>query len=1595
MRRSWRVVWRLCAVLLALIMVGALVGVLYPLVQADALPAPPLPPFTPEPPDLQETLVLGSTTFAPQTPGSVRVLVRDPRSGTPLAGAAVRLSLAPVGSTSGEALFSGLTGELGTVDAAFDVPALAEGEWSLVVEVDGPIGAQRIVRPAVVQRAIDAALAMDRAVYHPGDVVHGWLWAVGQVDRRPVAGVPVRWTLLDARGNPVCSQANETSQVGTANGACRLADVIGEGTYRMRAALDGITVEREVEVRRSAPGELGVELRMREGYLLLGAPAVGAVTVTDPYGDPVDAASVAVSVRRDPGVEALHALYAAGETDPGGVFAFEAEWDLRAAELLGETPGTAWLVAQVEDASGRRGQSALRLPVSAQALYVTAWPENGALKPGVESLVRVRVAAPDGTPVRCQLEATFGEGGAPIEAACDEEGMAYLRTTPEAGPRLTITVRAVDGRNHEATSRFTLPVLDTAQPLVIRPDRDVYRPGEEIRVDAIAPADARAVYLDVRVNGQPVAAYAAPVVSGHASFGITPPGALPGRVELDAYAWLPDGTLARDVRAVLVRAEPALDLSLSPDARVHPAGGSARVLAQAIDARGGVEGVISAWATLSSAGGVALAPPAGAVRAPSAVAAPDLAPQYAEVVSRTRPVPAAVQRELTAYDLAWTARRQRLGAAAERAQWGMVGVAALAWTVVLPVLWRSGVGRGRTAIGALLAWALLTAGGVLLAHGALAAMGVGAVVALTLAWLGAVVTGLVQAWLDRDRSGLVALVLTVGAAALAVGIRAALERGGAPASAPTSAGWVALAATTLAACVLGVARLAERRFSRASASLALVALVGCTWGGGVLAGRGPDVPAYQAPTLPAPLPVPPTPVPVQGEQTLYLPAAQEERLPFADAFALSDDDVLFWEPERETDAQGEAALQVPLPASPGEVRLHAIAVGRDGAWGAAEVALLATQPLVAHFSPPTEVSVGDRLDLPLSLHNAVSISQTVQVTLTEAPWFRLRQAGAGVQQAVLQGGETRVLVLPVEARVWGEQTLTVTVESEAWRGVITRTVAVAPDGMWVARAYSWWTADWTSHLFRIPWSALADTDQIAVKAYLGPHAILEEALGRAVQQGGAAFDQAAAGVEARLLYVRYLEQTGRWEGAERAALEQMLAYDAQRLLAYQTPEGGFSVLGSGTPDLFRSATALRCLGELAALSLVDHSVVDGAARWLLGQQGADGTWRLADLPASWSRLRHAELPVTAYVTWALVDAGYGDARGVVAAAAYLEQMMDQVQDAYVLSLVANALVARQQPSDALSAALARLSEQAAERERMAVWSSDLQTLSGSVGGDPDADGYMTPSRRVEVTALATHALAHAGVYPEQVAKGLAMLTDSRDVNGTWSAPWATVWALRAYLASLPEPAASPGEVGLSSAVQVTVGDAEAEPLLLEGDVGAQAAFSDLSKGYNDVQIAVDGDEVAFQIVGSYCTLWSQVPAPLPEEEDLSVEVRYARTSVEVGDAIDVSVDVMLNRPGEAPLVELELGVPPGLSPISADLDRLVAEGTIARHERDGQRLLIHLLNLSSQQPLRFTYRLRALYPVRVSTGPTYAWDVSNPQRPAIRAPIEIEVLGRQ
>src|SRR5205085_3235043 len=97
--------------------------------------------------------------------------------------------------------------------------------------------------------------------------------------------------------------------------------------------------------------------------------------------------------------------------------------------------------------------------------------------------------------------------------------------------------------------------------------------------------------------------------------------------------------------------------------------------------------------------------------------------------------------------------------------------------------------------------------------------------------------------------------------------------------------------------------------------------------------------------------------------------------------------------------------------------------------------------------------------------------------------------------------------------------------------------------------------------------------------------------------------------------------------------------------------------------------------------------------------------------------------------------------------------------------------------------------------------------------------------------------------------------------------------------------------------------------------------------------------------------------------------------------------VRLNGAGEADSALIDLGLPPGFGVETADLDALVQAGqsaapgspaTIERYELTGRQILVYVRHLQGGQPLHFSYRLRARFPLKAQTPASQAYDYYNP-----------------
>lgn len=466
-----------------------------------------------------------------------------------------------------------------------------------------------------------------------------------------------------------------------------------------------------------------------------------------------------------------------------------------------------------------------------------------------------------------------------------------------------------------------------------------------------------------------------------------------------------------------------------------------------------------------------------------------------------------------------------------------------------------------------------------------------------------------------------------------------------------------------------------------------------------------------------------------------------------------------------------------------------------------------------------------------------------------------------------------------------------------------------------------------------------------------------------------------------MLVLDYLQSTGQVNPEIQLTAEKYVATGYQRLVTFEVPGGGFSLFGQPPAAVFLTAYGLMEFTDMARVYPVDSDLIDRTARWLMNQQNSNGSWQDQGYSEHWQI--GSELPTTAYITWALIQAGYTDTPEVGRAIAYLRENAGQQTESYGLALLANALTAFDPADGSTKAVLQKLYDIRVEGGDKVYWQSKQPSFMGAAGD----------SGSVETTALAAAAFIRAGVYPDAVAGALSSLIQSKDSWGTWSTTQATILSLKTLLLATQ----SAGGLSQPATVRVSLNKELTKDIVITPDnadvvhtVTFDQGFS--PSGQNRLQLDVEGgSNLMYQVATAYYLPWEAVPVSSSAEELLDINVAYDRTQLSVNDTATVNVGIRLNREGVVKMALVDLGVPPGFTVLTEDLSRLVEQGLIARYELTGRQIIIYLEDFAGGQPLQFSYRLRARFPMRAQTPPTQAYDYYNPTEQTIQAPLEMVV----
>jgi uncharacterized protein YfaS (alpha-2-macroglobulin family) len=685
-------------------------------------------------------------------------------------------------------------------------------------------------------------------------------------------------------------------------------------------------------------------------------------------------------------------------------------------------------------------------------------------------------------------------------------------------------------------------------------------------------------------------------------------------------------------------------------------------------------------------------------------------------------------------------------------------------------------------------------------------------------------------------------------------------------------------------------------------------------------------------------------------------------------------ETLLWKPELITDDQGRLApLPIHLADSITTWRLSASAVSADGRLGATQLPLKVFQPFFVDLDLPVSLTRGDEVGVPVVVYNYLDRPQSVKLTLSRGNWFSL--AGAAEQVLDLGPGEVRSTRFTLAVEKVGTHRLRVTALAGKVGDAIERDVDVVPDGRKVETVHSGSLDQPVTHPVEVPQGAIEGSVKAFVKLYPSSFSQVVEGLDNIFRMPYGCFEQTSSTTYPNILALQYLQQTKQNAPKVEAKARQYIHLGYQRLVGFEVPGGGFEWFGNGPADKTLTAYGLMEFEDMAKVHDVDANLVTRTRRWLLAQRRPDGSWEsdrrgLHDDPTG-ADPKTARLGATAYIAWAVFGSNQAAQEGRTTLDYLRTSTPQEIKNDHVLALVCHALLALG-PSGKEAAEYVDELARRARREgdgKYAFWEPPAQGRTLFHGGGSSA--------RIETTALAALALLRSGSQAAQARLALAWLITQKDGQGTWYSTQATVLSLKALLAGTGK------ALGGDSVrrIQVQLG-AHSEEVVIPADQAEVMKLLDLSKHVKEGKTTLTLTEKTKTAAGYQVVLRYHVKEAKAQQnkEPLTIHIGYDRTDLAVDEVVRATATVTNQMPATAPMVMLDLPVPPGFAADTTTFAALVKDGTIARYQVRARGVLVYLRALPPGKPLVLAYRLRATMPVKATAGVARVYEYYDPRK---------------
>lgn len=1505
--------------------------------------------------DKLQTIILAQREYYAGSLAGLRVIVRNHTVDEAIEGAKVRVSLKKDDKET--ELFAGETNAQGTMDASFRMPVAGEGAAELAVKVETDIGKEEIKEHIRLKTGNKILLTTDKPMYQPGHLIHMRSLALTVPDSKAVADSPAIFEVMDSKGNKVFKKETKTDEFGVSFADFQLADELNQGRYTVRVSVGKGQQEKTVTVERYVLPKFKIVLKTEKDFYEPGETVKGDVQVDYFFGKPVAEGKLTIKFSKfDVGFEEFATITAT--LDNEGHYKFEQKLpDAFVGQPLEQGKAFVKVDVSVVDTADHKEELTRNVTVTKSAITVVAVPESGDLIPNIENKLYFVTTYADGRPAKTEMTISAQSGSERGETSVetDEGGFGETTLTPQT-QSIALKIEGKDEKGNRFSQALELqPKSQGTDSVLVRTDRALFKVGDSVGVSVLSTKKKGTAYIDVIRDNQTILTKALPLSDGSAATRIDLDENLVGAVGLSAYIISSDGNIVRDRRLLFVDPANDLNLAISSDKDTYVPAEYAKVNFKVTDKEGhpilaalGIMVVDEAiFALQEMQPGMEkvyfyleeqIMKPRYEIHAydmkdvvkplpPEAFAA---AEQDLAVKEKAARVLLAAAEGFTAYAIDVDTYRQK----GEDAAYGVAMTEHLAkkYQKIAEAFesFRKRAQQDKEGYFRKIGWDANKP--VTLEF--LVQLRYLTKADITDAWGNPL--ELKGNWCNSCKTYHGFQLLTCGVD----GIKGTQDDVWIPEQRMRFAG------------KLRERQLGEEDFGDFNGAMPQ-AMPGMARGGAA----GIDAEEAGPPIMLA--------APMEKAASMKggsgRPSGEAEPPRVRKFFP----ETLYFNPLLITDANGLASTEIKLADSITTWRLTSMASSKDGQLGSKTFPMRVFQDFFVDIDFPISLIQNDQVSVPVAVYNYLPTEQKIRLKAEEADWFTLLDEPE--KEIVLRPDEVRAVYFTLKVNKIGNFAFTVYGYGEKKSDAISRSIDVEPDGKETLFNATGRLEKDVVAIVNIPEASIDEASKIFVKVYPGVFSQVVEGMDKILQMPFGCFEQTSSATYPNILVLDYMKSTGKITPEIQMKAEGFVNAGYQRLLSYEVQGGGFEWFGKAPAHNVLTTYGLMEFYDMSQVHDVDPNVIIRTQNWLVGQQQPDGSWKPTEggiAEGAINKFQNDVLRMTAYAMWGLVATEYkGPAIGK--AVEYIEKNMDKALDNYTLAMLANAFVLYEKNGATAAALIRQLLSEMKEEEGLAYWPMKGETPTHGRG----------ESGVIETTALACQALLAYGKHPAVVSKVNDYIIKKKDPNGTWYSTQATIQALKALVMSIKEATQE-----VEGTILVSINGKEAATLKIDKTNSDVLQLVDLKsmtvEGENTVKLNIEGEgSMFYQVVGRYYLPYRELH---PEKEPMSIEVKYDKTELAVSDLVQCNVTVTNNRPAAAKMVIVDLGLPPGFTVLTEDLNDLVGKGVMEKYSLTGRQIIVYLREAPANQSIALKYRLMARFPIKAKAAKSIAYEYYDP-----------------